>query len=560
MAPVVFPNPVSYVAVAAPVLHVAAVVYLTYTVVTSLATSYRALGPPQDTRSRQGRRSKLVPVFAALAVLAVTVASSSAADGAILSYRVWADQRGLKAPPSWYPHKNSLGHKDTELYLGQWLSDTPVYRDTLEIVAERSRRFWWGQQIDLATVAWSSFVAVEGRRRGIRNLPSFLTLAHLVNLSYAQNLFYLALLVTPSPLATNHQDLVFPSNPLPRWRRIRSRLFASKPNAWHPRPFIFYSSLILGLGSVFLLPYAAGTPSFAAVALLSRASTFIPVLAPYLVPTSWGKVYATPHEAYSSLTTMFRFISAMSLILHAKASAVGLAHNAPDSHYHRHSAFLPWDIDERSKWERGTTAIGKILGSISDHPAVQAVGFDVLVSAFSLGVWAATRAADVRRILASAIPGVSAGHDGKEPVPAANTSSNPDAVVSQGSDNNSNNNEEEATPARRRRQTRASTSKSTQEEAHIPGAPRPRKGRSSQRALASVPHDNSNNSNGDVSSETADQAYEPSPAEAAALQEGDILPAEELDWEAGALAWGLTALLGLGSASSGVFGAECTAR
>ncbi|KAJ1337656.1 hypothetical protein MN608_00510 [Microdochium nivale] len=534
MAPIVFHHPVSYTAVAAPCVHAASVVYLTYTVASSLLTSYRALGPSQDTRSRAARRAKLVPVFLALAALAFGVASFAAADGALLSYRVWADQRGLRAPSSWFPHKNRLGHDNTELYLGQWLSNTPVYRDTLEIIVERSRRFWWGQQVDLATLSWSVLLAIEGHRRGIRNLPAFLTLAHLVNLSYAQNLFYLALLVTPAPLPTSSQDLALPSNPLPGWQRLRGRLLASKPATWQPRPVIFYSSILLGFGSISLLPYTAETPAFGVVVFLARASTFLPILAPYLVPTSWGRVYPAPHEGYSSLTTLFRGISLVSLVLHYKASAVGLAHNAPDSHHHRHSSFLPWHVHERSKWERSTTSVGKVLGSVNDHPAVQAVGFDVLISAFSLGLWAAVRAVDVRSILATAVPGITPNHDdspsnhklGKEL-------------------NYESDNVEQASRARRWQRGSGSTTDASRT-SDQGTTTHWRKGRP-QRTLV--------NADGGT-----DDLYEPSPAEATLLTEGDILPAEELDKESGALAWGLAALLGLGSASSAVFGAECTSR
>lgn len=82
----------------------------------------------------------------------------------------------------------------------RWLEDTPVYQDAFEIVAEKARRFWWGQQIDLALPPWAVFMAVEGHRRGISNLFSFLALAHLVNLSFAQNAFFVALILTPVPL------------------------------------------------------------------------------------------------------------------------------------------------------------------------------------------------------------------------------------------------------------------------------------------------------------------------------------------------------------------------
>lgn len=82
----------------------------------------------------------------------------------------------------------------------RWLGDTPVYQDAFEIIAEKARRFWWGQQIDLAMVPWSVFMTVEGHRRGISSLFSFLALAHLVNLSFAQNAFFMALILTPVPL------------------------------------------------------------------------------------------------------------------------------------------------------------------------------------------------------------------------------------------------------------------------------------------------------------------------------------------------------------------------
>jgi len=82
----------------------------------------------------------------------------------------------------------------------RWLTDTALYRDAVEIVAEKTRRFWWGQQIDLSMVSWTLFLAIEGYRRRIPFLGAYLSLAHLVSLSFAQNMFYLTLLLTPAPL------------------------------------------------------------------------------------------------------------------------------------------------------------------------------------------------------------------------------------------------------------------------------------------------------------------------------------------------------------------------
>lgn len=89
----------------------------------------------------------------------------------------------------------------TQIHVARWLSDTPIYHDAAEIIAEKARRFWWGQQIDLAMIPWSMLLAVEGRRRHVPFLWAYLALAHMVNLSFAQNLFYVALLLTPAPIA-----------------------------------------------------------------------------------------------------------------------------------------------------------------------------------------------------------------------------------------------------------------------------------------------------------------------------------------------------------------------
>lgn len=89
----------------------------------------------------------------------------------------------------------------------RWLDDTPFYRDALEIVTEKARHFWWMQQSNLGLVSWSLFLAIEGQRRAISHLWVFLALSQLVNLSYAQNLFYLAVLLTPVPLPANVKEI-----------------------------------------------------------------------------------------------------------------------------------------------------------------------------------------------------------------------------------------------------------------------------------------------------------------------------------------------------------------
>jgi hypothetical protein len=56
-------------------------------------------------------------------------------------------------------------------------------------------------------VSWGMLLAIEGRRRKIPHLWAFMMLAHVVSLSFAQNLFYIAMLLTPVPLPDNIKDL-----------------------------------------------------------------------------------------------------------------------------------------------------------------------------------------------------------------------------------------------------------------------------------------------------------------------------------------------------------------
>ena len=108
------------------------------------------------------------------------------------------------------------------VHLGRWLTDTAVHLDALEILAEKARRFWWAQQLDLGLIPWNLLLAIEGRRRNIPLLWCYSLLGQFVSLSYAQNLFFVALLLTPSPL-----PLV--GNGLPVSRSVRFLRLLGRP-------------------------------------------------------------------------------------------------------------------------------------------------------------------------------------------------------------------------------------------------------------------------------------------------------------------------------------------
>lgn len=518
MAPVQLEPETKYGLVVAVASHLLVAVYLMVQAGRSLHRAYRGLGPSQDTRERVSRRKTLLPIFAGLALFSLIRAVYGSASYAVLSYKVWASDSGVELPTRFYGDKGifPFGENATRVHILQWLSDTPIYLDAFEIIAEKARRFWWGQQLDLGLVSWSMLLAIEGRRRNIPLLWCYQLLGQVVSLAFAQNVLFVAMLLTPSPLPVEDNG----SLPLSRYVRMRNKLFPPKPAGWTPHVLVFSTILALNFVAILSMPFQVNTELFRYSVIATRSLSLAPLAVYHILPTSWGKTYEDPHGPYGTYEHLFRAISLASFGLHARASVVGLAYNAPDAYYHRHSVHLPFDVEQRSAWERTTSAFGRVLGAIADHPVVGAAGWDVILSSVSIGFWVATRATDVSAILASTIP----AYQGQERI------------------------KEETTPEPNR-VTRGQAKASMAGGAGAPsadgeGAPLRRRGRSRK-----IKHEDPSGS-----------AYEPSPSEVAATDESDVLPGDGLNWESAAVVWGLTALGGLGVGSAGAFGGECIAR
>ena len=157
---------------------------------------------------------------------------------------------------------------------------------------------------------------------------------------------------------------------------------------------------------------------------------------------------------------------------------------------------------------------------------VGGAGFDVVLSAVSLGAWAAVRSTSIQDILASSIP----GYDRREAYERAKL----EEGASTGSSGSAQKGHKRQSSAASNRDATSSTRKRG-------------RGRKSTKQDAD-----------DVGSEAS---YQPAPSVAASVAEGDeLLRTGELDWESAALVWGITALGGLGAGAAGVLGGECIAR
>lgn len=254
-------------------------------------------------------------------------------------------------------------------------------------------------------------------------------------------------------------------------------------------------------------------------------------------------MHAHPHAAYGVYTRVFRFAAAASALLYAKSSVEAVLFNLPGAWKHRHSLRVPFDVQHRTNWERTTTAVGKVLGSMGDHPVVGGVAADVVLCAAGVGLWAAVRGVGVDEILGSAVPFYK---------PAVAADGLMSEVVKREEVEAEMRGEVEEQPAvrkSRRGPKRAASPKGGDGDA---GTGTRRRGR--PRKAKAEP---------ELATETevmaADATYAPEPGVAAEVAEGDRLEAED-DWEAAAVAWGITVLGGLGAGCAGVFGGECIAR
>ncbi|KAK3692507.1 hypothetical protein B0T22DRAFT_447426 [Podospora appendiculata] len=542
MAPVALELQPSYAPLALATLHLSSAAYLTWRIARGLYRSNKELGPAQGPRHRISQRQKLTTAFGSLAYLSLALAVGAGISYLRLSYSVWAAERGVDVPSSLFGN----GTESAGLHVTRWLSETPVYVDALEIIAEKSRRLWWGQQLDIATVSWITLLAIEGRRRKIHSLWAYALLSHLVSLSFAQNLFYVAMLLTPSPITVPAQES--------RFTKLLDRAFPPKPTNWTPNPSLLVTALVLNYVAIFSAPYTVGTSSFTTVASLAKIFSFLPLVLPTVVPESWGTVHSHPRDAYAAYTKISQVMSLASILLHAKTTIAGLFYNLPESYKHRHSLKIPFDTEKRSKWERSATAIEKVLGSMTDHPVVRAAGQDVLVSALSLGLWAAVRSMDVGDMLHAAVPSYKAS-PGSPAEEASKTSTKAEeAASSEPTSELSVSLRSRGLPAAKPAIPSITISNGLSDE----GTPR-RRGR--PRKIKQEPEPEPEpNAEPDLEEVPGDETYQPTAGEEATLVQSDVVPDDDFDWESASLAWGLTALGGLGAGSAAVFGAECVGR
>ncbi|KAI9709092.1 MAG: hypothetical protein M1820_003538 [Bogoriella megaspora] len=374
-----------------------------------LRRSSKFLGPVHNTRHHQSQRRDQVIVFAALAGISFVLVSYYNIVRYLLSYSFWHDHHGAREDiPNILPGRTYAPSND-ELQLGRWFNSQNIPLQFYEIISSDSKRFWWGQQLFSGLFAWSTFLGVESRRR---ELPTwiklaFLFIAQFMSLSVAQNLFYITLILTPIPLIplSSNDALNAPGT----WTYVVLAVLGSLCTydlSAMQYTRVFYSSLFTAL---LVIPFALAMIPTVRPPYFSN--TTIADTRDKMVPSRWTVKHQSVHEAHQSYTVVFTSMSLFAFALHGWSILKSFSNSTPYLYdpYEQHHSIFSWPfhasntVPEPTTFERIEITLAQLLGAFGDHPAVNAVVWDVSLSGISLGIWCIVRGADVTKMLECSI-------------------------------------------------------------------------------------------------------------------------------------------------------------
>ena len=282
-----------------------------------------------------------------------------------------------------------------KIQLGRWLHDTDLISELWEIALERTRRRWWAQQLTLTLGPWCLYVAIEGQRRNIPHLWAFVALAPLVSLSFAMNVFFVAVLWIPLPLpaATSSSELNNHRTEglLDRLKNFFNLYLPPKPSDWAPHSTFYILPLIHSAIDTLLLTLSVNTPSFKQCLRNSTLILILPLVLFRVLPLAAGKSSASETAKRSRALIAFRTSAVISTLFYILQTLISLVESDPGAHRHRHSLLHLHLDQERSKLARTESAAARVLGSITDHPSIGRIGWDVILCGITLAAWASIR-------------------------------------------------------------------------------------------------------------------------------------------------------------------------
>ncbi|OAL52269.1 hypothetical protein IQ07DRAFT_678291 [Pyrenochaeta sp. DS3sAY3a] len=144
---------------------------------------------------------------------------------------------------------------------GLWLRETGLFREAWETVIIGNARYWWSHQIFFFALGLGLYLEQKGIRRGIKYTWAFMLLGQIVAISFATNLFFLTLLLsppaTPSPSGFQRQKWLGPwlVNLAAILATVYPALLLADEHYWH-HPTAFMPVLLAPHVALLVLPFA----------------------------------------------------------------------------------------------------------------------------------------------------------------------------------------------------------------------------------------------------------------------------------------------------------------
>jgi len=352
-------NPIGALTFSAYVL---AALFLTIRILYSLFLSYQKI-IRDEAPKRTVNLEKRLQIFSALSILSFSTLSYHILSYLIISYQSWAGENTVLFSQQILGDRSLTGSEDQRgrLQVWQWLTSSALFQDFAVAICGNSAGFWWTQQALLVTMAWTVFMTFEGllkcsstrislsmlnisgRKREIPHLWAYAFISQILPISFAQNLFLIAMLL--KPVANPNQKI------------------------WTPTPIIQLLPLVAYYVFVLAVPFVSGTEAFVGISIVIRLLLSWPFLLPGIVPEGGGQSYLTPRKASWIDAGPFQFIGICSALL--------------------------WLLQTIMTFRDHGFHVGRILGAINDSSAVSALGYDYILSLISIGVWILNVGSDI---------------------------------------------------------------------------------------------------------------------------------------------------------------------
>ncbi|KAK3633933.1 hypothetical protein LTR56_015543 [Elasticomyces elasticus] len=278
---------------------------LTTVVLQTLAT----LQPSRDGSQERRKRTR---IFGAMAAISFSTLSFNMLNVLIQSYIRW---------PERFPSAYDRSQHSMIDSIWTWSTTSTLFRDFGEAIVADEARYLWVLSALMGTFSVCLYMATEGRRRSIPRLWAFFALSQILPISFAQNLFYIAILRQPA--------------------KVQPVTVRSLPNAG----FLLVYSLLLSVA-----PRAAKSSLLMPLIIMARLLLVMPL---FLVQSG----AATNDNGLVSRLQRPVAIAAGLLIVRQAILA----------------------LEENSFTD--------IVAALNSHPAVSALGSDLIISVMSFGAW-----------------------------------------------------------------------------------------------------------------------------------------------------------------------------